>query len=791
MTNPWTDIKNADCVMIIGANAAENHPISFKYVTMAQEKGAKLIVVDPRFTRSAAKADIYAPLRSGTDIAFISGIVNYILEKNLYKKEYVTEYTDASFIVDTGFKGAVDLDGLYSGYNAEKRTYDKSTWKYQLDDKGVPKMDKTLSDPNCVFQLMKKQYARYTPDAVCQITGTPKDVFQQVCETYGEIGKPGKAAVIMYAMGTTQHTYGTQNIRAYSILQMLVGSIGVAGGGIAAMRGESNVQGSTDMGLLSHLLTSYLKVPTNTDATLAKYLTRTTPATKDPLSLNWWSNTPKYVVSMLKAWYGDAATKDNDFGFHYLPKVSSANYTHIAAFEAMYAGKVKGLMCWGQNPAVGGPNSNLEKKAMEKLEWLVCADLWETETSIFWKAPGVNPADIKTEVFLLPAASSVEKEGTITNSARMIQWRYEAVNPPGKAKSDAEIASRLMLKLKELYQAGGPSAESITKLTWDYGEHPHIEDVAREVNGYDLTTKKLIPGFASLKDDGSTSCGAWVYCGTFNADGVNLTKRRDNSDPSRIGLYSNWSFAWPMNRRIVYNRASVDLNGVPWDKEHPVITWDGANKKWVGDVADGGQPPMAVDPAATKRPFIMRPEGVACFFGKGMNDGPFPEHYEPWESPVKNSLSGTQIDPACLIWKSEMDYKGEADKYPIVGTTYRVTEHWQTGGMTRNLPWLNELMPDLFVEMSEELAKERGIKNGDKVTVESARGKITAVAIVTIRFKPFQINGKTVHEIGLPWHWGFAALAKGDIANVLTPHVGDANTSIPEYKAFLCDVKKA
>ncbi len=792
MTNHWIDIKNSDCIMIIGSNAAENHPVSFRWVTKAKEQGAKLISVDPRFTRTSSKADIYAPLRSGTDIAFVGGMINYVLQNNLYHKEYVTEYTNASFLINPDFKGPAQLDGLFSGYNASKRSYDKSTWQYRLDESGIPKKDRTLKDPNCVFQLLKRQFARYNVNKVCQITGTPEDVYLKVCETYAATGKPGKAGTIMYAMGAAQHTKGTQNIRSYSILQLLLGNMGLAGGGINALRGESNVQGSTDHALLFHILPGYLKSPVNKDTSLAKYLERITPTTKDPISANWWGNTGKYVVSLLKAWYGDAATRENDFGFHWLPKTNGGNYSHIALFEAMYAGKIKGLTCWGQNPVVGGPNANMEHKALENLDWLVCVDLWQTETSIFWKAPGVNPASIKTEVFLLPAASSVEKEGSISNSGRWAQWRYVAVNPPGKAKADAEICSRLLLKLKNLYAAkGGPNAEAITNLTWRYGEHPDIRDVAKEINGYDLITGKLLKGFVDLKDDGSTSSGNWLYCNSYTEDG-NMMARRGLSDPSGIGLYSNWSWCWPLNRRIIYNRASVDLYGKPWDGEHPVIKWDTENKKWVGDVPDGGWPPMALDPEKTKRPFIMKPEGVASFFGMGLADGPFPEHYEPWESPVKNLMSGTQDDPAFTIWKSEMDYHGTPGKYPIVATTYRVSEHWQTGSMTRNLPWLNELMPEVFVEISEELAEEKKIKKGERVIVESARGNVEAVAIVTRRFKPFKLNGgKVVHQLGLPWHWGYAALTRGDRANVLTPHVGDANTTIPEYKAFLCDIRKA
>ena len=791
MTNHWIDIKNSDCIMIIGSNAAENHPISFKWVTEAMGRGAKLISVDPRFTRTSSKADIYAKMRSGTDIAFIGGMINYIIQNKLYHQEYVAEYTNAAFLINGDFKGPVDLDGLFSGYDADKRKYDKSTWQYQLDADGIPRMDKSLSDPNCVFQILKQHFLRYDIDTVCQVTGTPKDIYREICETYAATGKPGKAGTIMYAMGTTQHTHGTQNIRSYAMMQLLLGNMGLAGGGINALRGENNVQGSTDHCLLFHILPGYLKVPINSDTSLSQYLERVTPTTNDPISANWWGNYSKYIVSLLKAWYGDAATAGNDFGFSYLPKTNGGNYSHIALFEAMYAGKVKGFMCWGQNPVVGGPNANMELEALKKLDWMVAVDLWETETASFWKAPGVNSATVNTEVFLLPAASSVEKEGSITNSGRWGQWRYKAVEPPGEAKSDAEIISSIVLKLKELYAAeGGPNSEGIASLTWDYGEDPDIVVVAKEINGYDLATGKLLGSFGKLKDDGTTSSGNWLYCASYTEDG-NMMARRGLTDPSGIGLYLGWAWCWPVNRRIIYNRASVDLNGNPWDSEHPVIAWDATAKKWVGDVPDGGWPPMAVDPAATKRPFIMKPEGVARIFGMGMADGPFAEHYEPWESPVDNAISGTQNDPAFTIWQSEMDYKGSPSEYPIVATTYRVTEHWQTGSMTRNLPWLNELMPDLFVELSEELAQEKAIGNGEKVIVESARGKVTAVAIVTKRFQPFQINGRTVHQVGLPWHWGFAALATGDIVNKLTPHVGDANTTIPEYKAFLVNIRRA
>lgn len=796
MTNHWNDIANSDCILAIGSNCAENHPASFTHIMKAREKGAKLISVDPRFTRTSAVADIYAPMRSGTDIAFIGGMIKYVLddmERNPgnYNMIYVTEYTNAALLINPDFKGPADLDGVFSGLDAAKRSYDKSTWQYQVDEKGIPKKDKTLKDSNCVFQLLKKQFARYDVDKVCKITGTPEDVYLEICNTYAASGKTGKSGTIMYAMGTTQHTYGTQNIRSYAILQLLLGNIGVTGGGINALRGESNVQGSTDMCLLAHILPGYLSMPQNKDKTLQDYLDRATPKSNDPNSANWWQNYPKYMVSLLKAWYGDAATKDNDFGFGYLPKSSgNSNYYHINLFEAMHQGTIKGLMCWGQNPAVGGPNANFEREALDKLEWLVCVDLWETDTSVFWKRPGVNPANNQTEVFLLPAAAHYEKEGSVSNSGRWAQWRYKGADAPGEAMPDLDILNELGLKLKELYKAGGKHAEAITKLTWDNGQPASSDRIAREVNGYDLTTGKLVVSFGKLKDDGTTTSGNWLYCNQYTEKDGNKTKRRDlTPGPFDVGLYPNWAWCWPLNRRIIYNRASVDLNGVPWDKEKPVIWWkDG---KWVGDVPDGGWPPMAVDPAKTKWPFIMKAEGFARLFGMGRADGPLPEHYEPWESPVKNQMSGTDISPVFLKGASADSQRGTPDKYPIIATTYRMVEHWQSGSMTRNLPWLVELMPEMFIEISEELAAQKGIVNGSKMIVESARGELEAVAIVTKRFKPFRINGTVVHEIGMPWHWGYAGLSTGPSANVLTPHVGDANTMIPEYKAFLCNVRKA
>ena len=809
MTNHWNDIANCDRILAIAANPAENHPAAFGHITEAIDRGARLIVVDPRFTRSAAKAHIYCPIRSGSDVAFIGGIIRYVIDDieqnpDSYNLTYITEYTNALYLVNPDFQGPADLDGLFTGYDPDTRTYDKSKWTFQSDAGGVPLRAATLEDPDCVFQVLKRHFDRYTPAMVNRVTGAPEEKLLEVARTFAESGAAGSSGTIMYAMGATHHTNGTQIIRSYAILQLLLGNIGIAGGGINAMRGESNVQGSTDMCLLSHILPGYLPVVRHTDDSLQTYLDRVTPTSNDPLSLNWWKNTDKYIVSLLKAWWGDAATPDNDFAFHFLPKVHAGkNYTHIALFEAMEKGEINGLMCWGQNPAVGGPNANQERQALSRLDWLVCVDLWETETAAFWKRPGVDPADIDTEVYLLPAVNSYEKEGSVTNSGRWMQWRYRCADPPGEARPDLDIVNDLMVRVRGLYDGDGsaPNRDAILKLTWDYGTHADPNDVAKEVNGYDIATGKLAPSFSALQADGSTSSGNWLYCGSYvepeaepdaPIPGNRASRRGLDDGPYNIGLYSRWGWCWPVNRRIIYNRASVDLDGIPWDERRPVIWWkeDG----WTGDVPDGGAAPMN---EGGYYPFIMKSPGRAFIFGGNVGpregslvDGPLPEHYEPWESPLDaNPLSGTRNDPVITVWRPED--RGMPDEYPIVATTYRVVEHWQAGQMTRNLSWLVEQMPDMFVEMSEELAADRGIANGDRVIIENKRGMVEAVALVTKRFKPFFLNGKRVDQIGMPWHWGYTGLSTGDSANVLTPSIGDPNTTIPEFKAFLCDIRKA
>ncbi len=812
MTNHWIDIRNSDVVLIMGANPAENHPISFQYVLEAKEHGAKILSVDPRFTRTSTKADIFAPLRSGTDIAFLGGMINYILSNDLQHKEYMQLHTNATFLVDPLFQMPGELDGLFSGYDAKKRSYDKATWAFQRDANGVPKSDPDMQDPNCVLQLLKKHYSRYSPDMVSDITGTPPDKLAEIYQNYGSSGKPGKAGTIMYAMGWTQHTVGTQNIRTMAIIQLLLGNIGIAGGGVNALRGESNVQGSTDHCLLFHILPGYLPTPKAGLKDLATYIEKTTPTTNDPQSANWWGNRSKYITSLLRALFDTNLTAEDEFGYQLLPKLDAGqNASWLMIFDRMFRDQVKGFFAWGQNPACSGSNANKVRQAMSKLDWMVAVNLFDNETASFWKGPGMDPANIDTEVFFLPVAASFEKEGSITNSGRWAQWRYQAVEPLGNSRHDSELINELQHRVRQRYAAeNGAFPDPILKLSWNYGfklldgkvRKIDIHAVAKEINGYFLVDKEikgklykkgdLVPSFAFLQDDGSTSSGNWLYCQSYNSSGNNMA-RRGQKDPSGVGLYPEWSWCWPVNRRILYNRASVNADGVPWNKEKPVIYWNGS--KWKGDVPDGGWKPLSQ--AGTRKSFIMLPDGVASIFSAGMKEGPFPEHYEPLESPIeKNSLSGTKNNPAIKLFyegdeKLEVDvYYSSDNRYPFVGTTYRVTEHWQTGIMTRNTPWLLEMQPKMFVEISVELAKDQGIGQGELLKVSSGRGSVEAVAVVTRRFRPFKVQGKTVHEVGLPWCYGWNTPNCGDSANLLTPTIGDANTMIPETKAFMVNVEK-
>ena len=824
MTTNLIDIQNSDVIMAT-SNFAENHPVGFQWVMKAKERGAKFIHVDPRFTRTSAVADIHVPLRSGTNIAFFGGLIHYAIQKNLYFKDYVVYYTNASFLIDPAFKTATDGGGLFTGLEQTGKggadphvaeTYKKDTWKYQLDGEGNPKRDLTLSDPNSVFQLMKRHYSRYTPEMVERVCGIPKEKFVQVAQLFCENSGPEKTGSITYALNLTQHTNGVQNIRALCMLQTLLGNIGRPGGGVVALRGHANVQGATDLELLYHELPGYLPMPLrDAHPDLKTWLEKETPKG------GFWVNRPKFMVSLLKAWFGDKATAENEYGYQWLPKRASADaYSHQHMFVDMYKGIIKGFLADGQNPAVGGPNAKLARAALGKLEWLVVKDIFLTETAEFWKAPGVSGKDIKTEVFFLPAAPSAEKDGSLTNTMRLIQWHEKAVNPPGDVTSDAEFFVSLAKRLQKMYAGSKKERDKgFLAASFEYGDNPkepNMELVLKEVNGYatqEITDKdgkvvykkgQALNSFAHMTDDGKTAGGCWIYTGVTveGPDGklinkANLRKPADDKDY----LAHGWGFAWPANRRILYNRASADLQGKPWSEKKKLIWWDPEapgqepekKGKWVGlDVPDFNAF-LAPDAKNGDKPFIMRADLVAAFFGP-LNDGPFPEHYEPVESPTKNLLSKQQMNPVVKIWtvpdqKNDLAPVGSPD-YPYVVTTYRLTEHHLSGVMSRYLPMLAELFHSHFAEISHELAAELAIKNGERVTVVTPRGKVHVTAMVTHRLKPFMIDGKKTHQIGIPWHWGYNGISKGDITNDLSATVGDPTVYIQETKAFLCNVKK-
>ncbi len=809
MTNHWVDIKNADLIFVMGGNPAEAHPCGFKWVIEAKKnRKAKLVVVDPRFNRTASVSDFYAPIRPGSDIAFLGGVINYLLSNDKIHHDYVKAYTNASFLINEGFNFE---DGIFTGYNDEKRSYDKATWSYQLDKDGFAKVDETLQDPRCAFQLMKAHYARYTPDVVAKVCGTPKDAFLKVCEYIAETAAPNKTMTNLYALGWTEHSVGSQNIRCMAIIQLLLGNMGMAGGGINALRGHANVQGITDFALYAQNLPGYLAAPSDAEPDLKTFLEKKTPKMLRPGQMNFGQNLPKWYVSLHKAWWGDAATKDNGFAYDFMPKLAGASDV-LSIFDQMYQGKINGFLCQGFNPLASVANKKKVGDGLAKLKYMVVMDPLATDTSEFWKPHGefneVDPSKIPTEVFRLPTTLFAETSGSFTNSGRVIQWRWKAADGPGDAKDDTEIMATLFLKLKEMYaKDGGAYSEPIQKLTWAYRQptKPSPEELMMEFNGKALAdvldpkdpTKVLVkagdqlPSFAMLRDDGSTTCGNWIYCGVWSQAG-NLSARRDNADPSGLGQTLNWGFAWPVNRRILYNRASCDLSGKPWDPKRTVLKWLG--DKWGGNDVPDMRPDAAPD--QNVMPFIMTGEGVGRLFSLGlMNEGPFPEHYEPFESPLdtnpmhpKNPKA--RANPAARVYKGDMEAFGTAKDFPYVATTYRLTEHFHYWTKQSKI---NAIMqPEQFVEIGEELAKEKGIAVGDRVKVRSNRGFIKAVAVVTKRIKALDVDGKKVHTIGIPIHYGFKGATKpGFITNTLTPFVGDANTQTPEYKAFLVNIEKA
>ena len=851
MTNGWVDIKNTDMMLIMGGNPAENHPCGFKWAIEAKKtRNAKMIVVDPRFTRTAATSDLFLQIRAGADIAFLGGVLRYAIENNRIAKEYLANYTNAAFIVKEGFK--LPEDGLYSGFDATSQTYDRSSWTYEegndiggaapahtaspapvkstapgaaLASPPLPALpakvayDLTLQHPRCVFQLLRQQYSRYTPEMVERITGIPKDNFLKAADLFTSVRKDGdmkKVATIMYAVGWTQHTFGTQIIRTAAILQLLLGNVGRAGGGVNALRGHSNIQGATDMGGVFDTLPGYLKVPNPTDVDLAAWLKRITPTASKPApwdSFNYYSNTPKFAVSYLKALFGDAATKENDFAFHYMPKVDR-NYSWTQIWDNMYRGSVKGMLAFGMNGVAIGPDSQKNIDALKKAEFLVVGEIYPDETSEFWKSPGITPEEMKTintTVYRLPCAGFAEKDGSMTNSARWLQWKNAAVPPPGQARLDQDIVAQVFLRVRELYQKeGGKFPEPIVNLTWPYVDvqHPALGDLAKEMNGKalaDLNDPKTqvtikrgqqLPGFAWLKDDGTTSCGIWIYCGSWTEAG-NLLARRGTDDPSGQGIYQNWAWSWPANRRVLYNRASCDPAGKPWDASRKQVWWSESSQVWVGnDVPDFK---ADSNPKDHMGPFIMTAEGVGRIFAPlgAFADGPFPEHYEPIESPVQNALHPSQSNnPVVKKLKTAADkYATPGDGFNIVCTTYRLTEHYHY--WTKNHRMNVQLIPEAFVEIPVELAAELGIQGNDKVRVTSARSYYEAKAFVTKRINPMMIDGKKVYQIGIPIHQGYRGIQEDEgrnartIINRLTPTVVDPNAFTPEFKGFLVKLEKA
>jgi len=822
MTNHWRDIKNTDLILINGANPAEAHPVGFQWFMRAKlDRGAKIIHADPRFTRTSAVADMYLRMRVGTDVAYFGGLINHVLQNNLFHDAYVRNYTNASFIVKDGY---AFNDGLFSGYNAEKRSYDVSSWAYEsatppanpgeanatregpaTSGSGFAKRDMTLQHPRSVFQLMKAHYSRYTPDVVSSITGIPVADFGKVADLVGQMGKPDKVMTIVYAVGLTHHTTGGQLIRSGAVLQLLLGNMGRPGGGMNAERGHANIQGNTDHAISWEILPGYLKIPAPGQKTIADYVAQSAPKKSDKNSWNFFgTNYRKFMVSTLKAWFGDAAKKENEFAFNFIPK-PAGNASWMTIYDQALKGKMEGLILSGMTAASIGPDSNQVRQALSNLKWLVVMDPLPTTSSEFWHAPGVDAGQVKTEVFMLPTTHWIEKDGSFVNSGRWSQWKDQVLPPEGQARHDHWILADIFQRVKKLYQGqSGKFPDSIMALTLDYKDptKPELDEIAKEINGRDLSTGKQMTSFALLKDDGTTTTGDWIYTGSY-LDAGNLMKRRGGiqdpktNDPTGMGFYPSWAWSWPLNRRVMYNRASADLDGKPWDPQRPGISWNGS--KWVGDVPDY---PPTMDPHDPKAwlPFIMNGEGVGRLFSNSMVDGPFPEHYEPVESPVANPLHpNNSASPVAFLYDKAAGRPnrfGTPNEFPYIATSYRLTEHEHY--VTQHVPHLVQLQPKAFVEIPSELADEKGIKSGDQVRVSSKRGKLEVLALVTKRLGPMTVAGQKVYQIGIPIHWGYVGLsADGDpsrgrywLANALTPFVGDANARTPEFKAFLVNLEK-
>jgi formate dehydrogenase major subunit len=832
-TTAQQSLADSDAIMIMGSSMAEQHPVGFQWVVEARERGCKVIHVDPRFTRTSASADIWAPLRAGTDILFLGGLIRYVIENKKWFHDYVVHYTNASTILRQDYRDSEDLGGLFSGWDAEKKQYDPETWLYQdspvkesehhpghhpaqgghAKDRGgeageinIYESDPTLQHPRCIFQVLKRHFARYTPELIERYCGVPQHVFLKIAETLVEASGAEKTACICYAVGWTQHSTGVQMIRSAAILQLLLGNMGRPGGGILALRGHASIQGSTDIPTLYDILPGYLPMPFFEDDStkLEKYIKKHS----SPAGL--WSKFDHYAISLLKAWYGDAATKENEWGFQWLPRVTG-DHSELGYWLDMADGKMEGLFLMGQNPAVGAPNGRLQRTAMSKLKWMVVRDLVEIESASFWKdSPEVErgelkPEEIATEIFLMPAAGQAEKNGTFTNTQRLIQWHNKAVNPPGDARSETWFVYHLGRLLKEK-GARDPSPKNIglNALTWDLpmveGDEPDAEAVLAEINGFRSKSRKPLSSYEDLKADGTTACGCWIYSGVMPKPGQNKANIRKSHDL----LGHGWGFSWPKDIRILYNRASAQPDGTPWSERKKLVWWDAEKQHWTGrDVSDFKKdlpPDHKAEPEKGglealdgDKPFGLHPDGRGWLYvSSGLKDGPLPAHFEPLESLLRNPIYPDHQNnpPAMKKVRPDNPYADPyADpNYPYVLTTYRLTEHHTAGGMSRGLSHLAELQPEFFAEISPELAKQERIQHGEWMTITTPRGVISAKALVTARMMPLEIDGKSVHQVGLPYHWGWKGLVTGDIANDLLAISQEPNVRIMETKALVCSI---
>ena len=841
-TAQW-DLANSDCIVIQGSNMAECHPVGYRFVVEARERGAKIIHVDPRFTRTSATADIYCPIRPGTDTAFLGGLINYVIQNERYFKEYVLNYTNASTLINRDFKDTEDLDGIFSGFDAEKHEYMPDTWTYREEDlpegskhkpgrtgetfaeraakstSGPPPRDETLQDPMCVFQILKRHFSRYTPEMVERICGTPRDVFLEVAQALCDNSGRDRTSAFCYAVGWTQHTVGVQLIRTASILQLLLGNIGRPGGGIMALRGHAAIQGSTDVPTLYNLLPGYIPMPLETDKDFDTNLKEYTADS------GWWHNYPKYIVSMLKAWYGEHATATNEWGYQYLPKLTPhGDYSYYTMFFQMLDHKIRGAFVLGENFATGGPSAGMQRAALRELDWCVVRDPFLVETANVWQMDGVDPATVNTEMFYMPAAWAAEKDGSLTNTQRLLQWHDKAVDPPGDARSETHFMYHLGTRLKALYKDSTDERDKpLNLLTWDYPvegaiQEPVVESVLKEINGYTVADGKNVSGYTALKDDGSTACGCWIYSGVMPEPGKNLAAARERDKPGENTNHRNWAFAWPANRRILYNRASADPDGNPWSERKRLVWWDSSagdgKGEWTGyDVPDftktlaphaneseqDDNDPEKTSGLSGSDPFIMHADGRGWLYVPyGLKDGPLPAHYEPFESPVENAIYPKwRSNPALVTFdRTDNPYNDNPrhgppnPDFPYVMTTYRLTEHHTSGAMSRWNTWLAELQPELFVEISPELAREKGVEQNDWVTIWTTRAQVQARAVVTSRMRPMEIEGKKIHIIGFPYHFGPDGVVTGDIVNDLIGVGLDPNVKIHESKAFTCNLRK-